>query len=146
MHRAFFSEAFPRSEVQKFERMLPAYESMIWPLGQMLPFANIGNILRNILGWREDVSKTRLLVMAGREDKLMDVPMMRRLAALYRGGISRIFPEVFPTENKSSKVSDVTSGTTGVDLVVVEGSGHHLQNDLHWQDAASQFLNFLDQL
>jgi len=123
--------------------MLPAYESMLWPLGQMLPFANMGNIIRNILGWKENVSKSRLLVMAGSNDRLMDVPMMQKLSALYRGALQKGFPR---TEDISVETRKQYMGSTGVEFVVIQDSGHHLQNDLHWEEAASQLSNFLNQL
>jgi len=122
--------------------MLPAYESMLWPLSQMLPFANIGKIIRNVLGWKEDISKSRILVMAGGEDPLMDVPMMRKLSALYRVELRKAFPV---TQAKFSE-KEGNLEFQGVDFAVIENSGHHLQNDLHWEDAATKLLGFLNQL
>lgn len=34
----------------------------------------------------------------------------------------------------------------GVVFDVVEGSGHHIQNDLYWEDAARKISEFIEQL
>ena len=116
---------------------------MLWPLGQMLPFANIGSIIKNILGWKEDTRKARLLIMAGRNDRLMDVPMMQKLSALYRGALEKTFHRA---QTKPLNRTEENLESTGVEFVVIENSGHHLQNDLQWKDATLKLLDFLNQL
>jgi pimeloyl-ACP methyl ester carboxylesterase len=116
------------------------FESMLWPLGMMFPFVNVQNVLRSIVGWRH--GQSRLLVIAGGKDTLMGVPLMEKMAAAYRFTLSKIF-QTLPT---SSMVDSQDSQRPGVEFAVVEGSGHHLQNDLQREECAGKLLEFIDQL
>ena len=143
VHRAFFSPEYPRSEVKKFERMLPEYESMIWPLSQMLPFVNVKNVLKNIIGWKEKTNHPRLFVIAGDLDTLMGVTLMQRMATVYRKALTTMLPGVFPQQ----KLTDSETMTPeGVDFAIIKDSGHHVQNDLLWEEAAGKLGEFLDHL
>jgi hypothetical protein len=39
--------------VGDFERFMPEYESLIWPLGMIFPFGSIKKVLMNIIGWHQ---------------------------------------------------------------------------------------------
>jgi pimeloyl-ACP methyl ester carboxylesterase len=134
VHRAFFSPEFPRSNVKEFEELMPEYESILWPLQMMFSFVNVQNVLKSIFGWEREGS--RLLVIAGDNDTLMGVPLMRKMAAAYRSALSKIF----------SRKSAMESELSGVQFTVIEGSGHHIQNDLEWETCADEVLGFLEQL
>lgn len=96
IHNAFFSSSCPRSTVASFEPEMCEYESMLWPLGMMFPFVNTTNVLRNILGWKKDDGKQkRLLVVAGEEDALMGVTLMRQMAVVYRGVVEKVLSALF---------------------------------------------------
>ena len=137
VHRAFFSPSFPVEKVKEFEKGMPEYESMLFPLGMMFPFVNIRRVLGNIVGWNRP-NQSRLLVIAGERDKLMGVSLMQKMAALYRNAMVDFFaPEKLP-------LKDVDGGL--VTFEVVGGSGHHIQNDLYWEDGAGKILKFLEQL
>jgi len=152
VHRVFFCPSFPREKVREFERFMPDYESLTWPLGMMLPFVKINNVLMNILGWTQD--QQRLLVLTGSRDTIMSVKQMRQMALQYRQALVSLIGERLVIEKENAKAEDaseedclvgVESSASGVRFAVVEGSGHHLQNDLQWENAANQVLKFLGQ-
>jgi pimeloyl-ACP methyl ester carboxylesterase len=130
VHKAFFSDSFPRESVKEFETQMPEYESMLWPFGMMFTFVNVANVIRSIVGWkggREQGGK-RMLIMAGEKDTLMGVSLMRQMAAMYRIAAEKM------------------GFSDGVGFEVVSGSGHHIQNDLHWEEGARVILEFVDQV
>ena len=156
VHRAFFSPDFPSQRTKEFERLMPEYESLIWPLNMMFPFINVRNVLKNILGWNGN-GQQRLMVIAGEKDTLMGVTLMRRMAASYRQGFISLVRKLFfgekfaltaqESDTSAGEVADgVENATGGVRFAVVKGSGHHLQNDLQWEACALRILEFLDQL
>lgn len=151
VHNAFFGPATPRDKVRVFAQQMPNYESLAWPIGMMKRFTDVRNILRNLQGWRSSLS-SRVMVMAGSEDKLMGVQLMRDVAYEYREGIEQLGGEKFldPTELPQTSLrlnQNVKQDTeTAVTMVVVEGAGHHLQNDAQADDAAEAVRKFLEQL
>jgi hypothetical protein len=54
----------------------------------MKRFTDVPCILRNIQGW--GTSQSRIMVMAGTEDKLMGVKLMEDMAREYRYGIEKL--------------------------------------------------------
>lgn len=126
------------------------FESLTWPLEMMFPFVNVRNVMNNILGWGSAM-KGRLLVLAGGEDKLMSPKLMRRMAEQYCQGfemLSRSKPlgprvDSLPLD-KIADGEEIFSGP--VRFGIVKGAGHHFQNDLQWEDGASQVLTFIEQL
>ncbi|KPM34698.1 hypothetical protein AK830_g11872 [Neonectria ditissima] len=119
--RAFFGESFPLSAMGPFQSRLNRYESYGWPFSMMRAFASAGSILRHV--HNGGAGGIKLLVMAGSQDKLMTEKVTQETAAFYRAAAD---PEA----------KDV------VRLEIVEGAGHHLQNDVQWQDGAGRLLNF----
>lgn len=138
VHRAFFCPDFPTANVKTFELNIPEYESILWPLGMMFSFVNVRNVLGNLIGWGS-VLKQRVLVIAGSKDTLMGVVLMRRMAERYRKEFAAL---------KHSRVAqpDTKDDPGAVGFTIIEGSGHHIQNDLQWEDSASQILAFVQQL
>ena len=63
--------------------------------------------------------------MAGSQDKLMTPKVTRETAAFYREAAA------------TARGSD-----DAVQMEVVEGAGHHLQNDVQWEDGAARLLDF----
>lgn len=116
------------------------FESMLWPLGMMFPFVNVQNVLRSIVGWKH--GQSRLLVVAGGKDTLMGVSLMERMAAAYRFTLSKILR----TLPASSIAGSEDTKSPGIEFAVIEGSGHHLQNDLQWEECAGKVLEFISQL
>jgi len=132
---------------------MPEYESLIWPMSMMFRFINLGKVLQNIVGWRLRVTEEKrnigqnILVIAGREDKLMSSDLMERMAGEYR--VKR--EEMMRCQKKAQK-STVDIGTwdgadreRGIGFEIVNG-GHHVQNDLWWEDCAERIHVFVEQL
>lgn len=145
VHRAFFSPEYPADQVKEFEPHMPEYESLLWPIGMMLPFINVKNVLENILGWGSTL-KQRLLVVAGRKDTLCGVVLMERMANQYRKAFTSLIKHKHLQVGPSVADVDAKDGSAAVGFAVIEGSGHHIQNDLQWEDGASQILAFVEQL
>lgn len=119
--RAFFGDKFPLASVMPFQHRMNRFESLWWPLAMMRPFATAGQILDSIRPGKGD----RVLVMAGDQDKLMTPEVTLNTTAFYKA--------VLPDGN-------------GVRMELVEGAGHHLQNDVQWEDGAKRLLEWYKQL
>lgn len=126
--QAFFSAKFPLEMVEAFMRNMPTYESFLWPLNLMFRVADPSKVLSNIKQVNQDGSNETLLVMAGEEDKLMSLDLMERQVAEYRSA------------------SEKEKGESTVRYEVIKGAGHHLQNDLQWEDGADVLLDWYTQL
>ncbi|KAK7415080.1 hypothetical protein QQZ08_012440 [Neonectria magnoliae] len=116
--RAFFGDSFPLSAVTPFQRRMSRYESYRWPFSMMKPFATASSVLQHI----HSGGAAKLLVMAGSQDKLMTAQVTQDTAAFYRAAAD--------PEGKE------------VRLEIVEGAGHHLQNDVQWEDGAGKLHDF----
>ncbi|CAM1509072.1 Fc.00g028110.m01.CDS01 [Cosmosporella sp. VM-42] len=123
--RAFFCNSYPISSLIQFQRRLNRYESFLWPISMMKPFASASSILKQI----HNSGSEKVLVMAGTGDKLMTVPVTKETAAFYR-------------EASEGKTESGEGVEKGVRLVFVEGAGHHVQNDVQWEDGAEKLLKF----
>ena len=148
VHRAFFSPEYPVAEVKKFENLMPEYESLVWPLGMMFKFINVGNVLKSIVGWKNKTQE-RIFVIAGEKDTLMGVDLMRTMAADYRQQFISFAKNIWGSQSQENSLTDLKEpgdDQQGVGFEVIRGSGHHIQNDLHWGEAARKILVFLDQL
>jgi hypothetical protein len=108
---------------------------MIWPLFMMTPFVNTSGVIDNIVGWKE--GKKSLLVVAGEKDVLMTPTIMWDLRTVYKNVVKRWLPWL----SEESK-----EGEENVGFEVVSDSGHHFQNDIHWEEAAEKIEKFLRQL
>ncbi|EON60926.1 hypothetical protein W97_00136 [Coniosporium apollinis CBS 100218] len=145
--RVFFCNEMPESRVQEFEKQMSMYESFWWPVGMMYHFASATAVMSSIVGWGAGKGE-RLLVLAGEKDVLMTKDVMEKLAEFYRGG----FEELVRGKKIEAEAEEVRvkkggrSRGLGVRLATVEGAGHHLQNDLQWEDGAEQVLEFYRQL
>ena len=120
----------------------------------MLPFINTRKVLQGILGWggRLTVGHQRVMVLAGGQDTLMRPSLMARTAdgyvRAYRNSINKAMLKsklCKDVEKDDSRKSFLTTAD-GVRFVIVDGAGHHLQNDLQWEEGAKQILSFINQL
>lgn len=131
------------------EKGLCKYESMVWPLGMMLPFVNKRRIVSSIIGWGGP--SNRMLVVAGEKDVLMRVPLMEKMAGLYRVVVERLG---FWSKGKGTKLTDEDNEEDsakedecgGVKFEIVNGGGHHFMNEVHWEEGAHKVELFLAQL
>lgn len=154
VYNAFFGPAFPRNKVREFAKQMPNYESLAWPVGMLKRFADIPSILRNIQGWETSSSSSspRIMVMAGGEDKLTSAKLMRDMGSEYRRGIEQLSGQkrihCVDLLQSSSQFSENVKqdNETGLTMVVVEGAGHHVQNDVQADEAAEALRAFLQQL
>ena len=117
MHAAFFSRAYIIIKVPALECQMTEYKSLIWPLRMMFQFVDVKRVLLGCRGL--------MLVVAGEEDKLMKREDMKLMTEIYEGARKDLLQE--------KKVNDEVEGA--VKCRVVEDSGHHLMNDLHWEEA-----------
>lgn len=149
--RVFFSEKLPESYVVDFQKQANRYESFLWPLGMMRPFANPAKILGQITSTGRGVGGQSIMVLAGGEDKIMTPAVMEELAGFYRGaytetqqkdvqGAGAVVLKSLPGEGGQDTVGQ------GVRLCFVPGAGHHLQNDVTWEIGAEKLLAFYEQL
>jgi hypothetical protein len=143
-------------------KWMPDYESMGWPMGQMGGFwawlrgrsqwLDIQAIVRNISNANTAERKDAVCVMVGNQDVLVDVEMSRQSAAEYREALGRKDEDqkrIAASESDSSFITAI-DGTTvesaaGVQLVIVDGAGHHLQNDVQRGAGAEALLHFVRQ-
>ncbi|PNS21333.1 hypothetical protein CAC42_1112 [Sphaceloma murrayae] len=128
----FFCDQFPLAKVSDFESLMPPFESLVWPSSIMGRFASVGNILRNIT---VSLDRSAVLIMAAEKSRLMGVPMMRNMAVEYTIGVGEALTQQ-DKEVASDRLADVVS------FEVVKGAGHHLQNDLNWQEGADKLAKF----
>lgn len=135
---------------------MPAYESMWWPMGMMGNFMswwrgspkwlNVRDILSNIQGSSKYSTQDRICVMLGDQDVLMDLDMGRRQVAEYRQCLQAEKAGDGQEPRQSTDIEGVTTESgDGVRLVVVEGPGHHIQNDVQRDQAAEGLLRFAQQ-
>jgi pimeloyl-ACP methyl ester carboxylesterase len=149
VHRAFFSPSCPASDVEEFEKLLSERDSLLWPLSMLLPFVNTKRVIQGVLGWGGGVPQQRVMIVAGGRDVLMGTWQMERMAKdyvrAYRASFNQaaLRAELAGRENNGESV--LMTGD-GVRFVVVNGAGHHVQNDIQWEEGARQILAFLEQL
>ena len=153
--RAFFSDAVSDSYVVQFQKHINAYESFLWPLGMMVPFANAASVIQRITGWGQGGGQ-RILVMAGGQDKLMTMDVMEKLAGFYRKPLRLLMRDkkldavdnpLGQLDKEGDKAKNgVDTDSDGVKLDVVTSAGHHMQNDVEWEVGAEKLLTFYRQL
>lgn len=153
--RVFFSDAVPDSYVARFQTHINAYESFLWPLGMMVPFANAANVVRRVAGWGHGGGQ-RILVLAGGRDRLMTMDVMEQLAGFYRQALKSLLrdkkldavygPLGGSVDGEDSAKQGVETDADGVRLAVVPSAGHHMQNDVEWELGAEKLLAFYRQL
>jgi pimeloyl-ACP methyl ester carboxylesterase len=143
--QAFFCEAFPMSKAAEFERFMPRMESFAWPMRQNFSFGTFRNILQRIVGWGMG---QRVLVLAGEKDRLVTQNVTEREAREARQAFVELVDADKIEAKKDQAVEDQISGSKGygVSYYVVKGAGHHLQNDLQWEEGAQRLREFYDQL
>ncbi|KAI9021782.1 Alpha/Beta hydrolase protein [Hyaloraphidium curvatum] len=140
---AFFGPTFPDAEVREFERWMPEYESLAWPLAMMRPFVSAGEVVASIEPTPEGVDADRVMILSGTLDRLMDPPIQLRAAEEYRlalGGAGAPFDDKLPAQGWR------VQRRGGVSYGLVAGAGHHVQNDLQKEEGAEALLQFLDRL
>lgn len=124
---AFFCPSFPIDWVKPFERLMAEYESLRWPISTM--WRGYVDPRRVLLG-----CGMRLFVLAAELDQLMKMDLMLKTTAEYACALKQIRKDGY----------DIKGGE--VEFASVEGSGHHLMNDLQFEDALRIFEGWLEKL
>ena len=107
---------------------------MLWPLQMMTRFVDVGNVVRSVVGWgKGGVQGKRMLIIAG-----------EKMAAEYRKAAMKGWVALVGETETTARA--IPGDEDGVGFEVVMGSGHHLQNDLYWEDCAEKVLAFVEQL
>ncbi|KAF3930441.1 hypothetical protein ABW20_dc0104488 [Dactylellina cionopaga] len=152
VHRAFFCDEFPRAEVLKFEEAMAPYLSYLWPMEIMRRFVRTENVLSGLKGW----GGGRLFVLAAEMDRLMSLKLMGRMTEEYRtqrydmlkSGVFQVNgideeQAWSPTTARRNDTGGFEGLRNGIAYRMVEGSGHHLQNDIQKNNAASHIEEWL---
>ena len=114
----------------------------------MRPFINTKNVIQQITGWS---TGERILVLAGGGDNLMRVPIMKKLAASYRAAFTQLVGEkkLEAMDDEVQKIAGrlrLDDSGHGVRFTVIPLAGHHMQNDVQWEDGARRLLDFYNQV
>ena len=154
-------------EVAEFERWMPRYESLMWPMQLFGSFwgwlrgrprwLSVRDILGGIRGDERALEGKRgverVCVMVGEKDVLMDVGMCSRVATEFREEIRsmRADKKMDGGQDVDREVHEedeekIVEREGGVRFVVIKGAGHHTQNDVQWEIAAEELRRFVVQV
>ncbi|CAE6480960.1 unnamed protein product [Rhizoctonia solani] len=148
--------------VQEFEAEMSPFESMSWPSGMMFPFVSRKRLLSKLTKLN---ARAPLLTIGGAQDKLVSVPIMRRLAHLYAATSVGIHAAGHAVTEKKFRFKDVSSkqdgfvpGVTRTENerekeqgkiwfaeIKAPGAGHNLMRDDGWERCANVIEAFLDE-
>ena len=135
---AFFSPDYPYNKVREFEGWMAPYESLQWPAGLMGSWKGGRNvfldpvkIVRNISAKKAGCD--RILIIMGDHDHMMQDTQGRSIAE-YAQAIKEV---------DKKRRSQTTDPTSGIRFVEIARTGHHLQNDVRWEEGAKALLDFL---
>ena len=164
VHRAFFGHKFPLSQTWSFRKWMPAYESMGWPTamvgnsflawasGQGNTWLSAKDIYANIQNAGDGSDKVCVLI--GKEDMMFRPTVWVRQCKEYREALQELKSDrkveelKEPVSIRSDKPIDAVTvnANDGTRLVLVEDSGHHVQNDVHNEQAAEAFMQWANQV
>ena len=163
VHSAFFGHKFPMSQTGAFKQWMPAFESMGWPTGMVgnsfwgwctgkpntwLSCDDIASNIQNIGN-----SRDKVCIIIGKEDMMYRPWMWERQSKEYQTAlghfknlknVDEIAASVISSDSLIESVSVKSEG--GVRTILVEDSGHHVQNDVHCEQAAKAFLRWANQV
>lgn len=148
---------------REFKQWMPAFETMGWPTGMLgnnfrgwakgrpNTWLNCSDIVRSIQDAGE--GKDTICVMVGKEDMMYRPWMWEKQCQEYRDGLRELktekkvddFGASQDVTEKVCRVADVKS-EGGVRLVLVEDSGHHVQNDVYCDEAAEALMRWANQV
>lgn len=108
------------------------------------------------LGATNDEEKDRVCVIVGREDMMYRPAMWERMCKEYRDALGEVRgrkngSSAVESMESSNKIGEPIEGVSvergdGVRLILVEDSGHHVQNDVRCDEAAEAFLRWANQV
>lgn len=168
VHGAFFGHRFPENQIGAFKQWMPAFESMGWPsamVGNSFWAWARGNpntwlIAKDIYSNLQNAGdgSDKVCVLIGKEDMMYRPWMWERQCEEYRDGLRQLRKEkkvdsTNETNSTRSRVLDdkpidhvTVTSEEGVRLVLVDDSGHHVQNDVYCNEAAEALLRWARQV
>jgi pimeloyl-ACP methyl ester carboxylesterase len=165
--RAFFGPHYPKAKedgwakVKEFMQWMPGYESMAWAMALNGSFwkwicgrnewLDVSQVLASINHWEQPGD--RICIMVGSHDRLTDPSMAERsfkeyadaVATLQRDKKLDILERETASDEKPIEGIQKTAANR-VRLLVVQGAGHHTQNDIQCNVAAEACLRWIEQL
>ena len=115
----------------------------------MLRFVSYSKVVLSIRGW-EKPNSNRLLVIAGPQDAIMPIWIMRKMAIAYRQSVRTLSQQKkLDIGNRAAATSGLDkeeSVADGVEHFIIEGEAHHAQNGPNWEEGAQKILKFYNQL
>lgn len=153
VHKIFFSKEYPTHLVALFEQYMAEYEALLWPMACMFRYVTTRTILSSLVG----SDGGRVLLIAGEKDILVTPSLIARAAEDYRverrklvaeGVLKRVNSDeqnVNNTDVGGSGDKDIGS-MDGIEFKIIPKSGHHVQNDLQWEEAAQLIYDWLERL
>ncbi|KAI5359861.1 hypothetical protein Slin15195_G117220 [Septoria linicola] len=158
---AFFSTKYESSSIVEFMRWMPCYESMMWPIAMFGSFANwlrgenswleAPVILQSVECSRSVDDRDPVCIILGLEDIMFDQGVTTRIARDYREALAEL-----DRFSKNASINSVhvdtdfdgisTESRGRVRVVLLMGSGHHVQNDVQTEVAAGALLTWVNQV
>jgi hypothetical protein len=80
---------------------------------------------------------------------LMGVDLIRQMAANYRQQSVKFVTKLWAghsDETSSKDIQALSNEQDGTGFEIIQRSGHHLQNHLHWEECPRKIMLFLDGL
>ena len=91
-------------------------------------------------------SGQKVLVVAGRRDKLMGTKLMKEMADEYRDAHRELVGEKkLNVEGRETSLGQRETAEQGVRYVELDAA-HHMQNDVGWEEGAERLAEFWAQL
>lgn len=130
------------------------FESMSWPSGMMFPFVSRPRVLANLLA-NSQGHHAILLTIGGAQDKLVSIPIMRRLASMYAStnvgigaglGLKNVslLQHGFTSGVAKEEWEKAKEGRVWFAGIQEPGAGHNLMRDDGWEKCATVVEAFLD--
>ena len=129
--QAFFSPAMPLHDTEAFQSRLCANKSLRWPFAMTCPFAGPADVLHNILPGEQSRSSRKLLILAGRHDRLITPDIMFDMVARFRGG----------SAHKGKQEPSRLAHGSDVEFLFLDAA-HHMQNDVNHEDVTTILLDW----
>ncbi|EKG10760.1 Mitochondrial substrate/solute carrier [Macrophomina phaseolina MS6] len=142
---AFFSPSVPERTVEEYRwTCMRGYESLVWPNQMMRRLVDPKRVLSNLV--RRENGGQKVLIVAGKRDKLMGTRLMQEMAAEYREAYRELVGEK-KLEGSEHEARPKGKGTADQGVKYVElDAAHHMQNDIRWEEGAERLAEFWAQL
>ena len=131
VHQIFFSPEFPIERVHAFSALRPDTEAFRWATAMTKPnFVDARKVLLGCGG--------RLLVVGGERDLMFPPRTTKRMGEEYDAALKGL------AKDKKVDARGQDGEAASVPVEIIQRSGHHVQNDLYWKDAADVIVAWLE--